>query len=154
MTPKVSWVDGSSSARPRRDLETSEVNIKEPQVLHGVTTGVSPWFGRGLRPANLARECDLRFDSIRIGLTPEVGGPSSRPNHGLTPVVTNLGFRSYGWSPTRFTTVIWRAAPSVLVAEFDRPMTNDQKRNAPGSCDSEAFPGQGAPNFVLRPEKA
>jgi hypothetical protein len=49
-----------------------------------MTTDVSPWFGRGT--SNLARECDPPASGI--GLTPEVGGRSSRPNHALACVAT------------------------------------------------------------------
>ncbi len=51
---------------------------------HPVTTGVSPWFGRGT--TSLARQCDP--PSPRIGLRPEVGG--------LRPVRT---MHSRAWSP-------------------------------------------------------
>ena len=57
--------------------------FNEPGAAVNVTTFVRTWFGRGT--SNLARQCDLRR---RIGLTPEVGGRSSRPNHALTCVVT------------------------------------------------------------------
>ena len=40
----------------------------------------------GMRTSHLVRRCGLRV--ARIGLTPEVGGRSSRPNHALADVVT------------------------------------------------------------------
>src|SRR5262249_39514608 len=56
-----------------------------------VTSGVSPWFGRGRRPTNLGREPDLPI-GMWVGLTAEVGcGCAARSNHGLTPEVTNSG---------------------------------------------------------------
>src|SRR5579871_1517606 len=69
-----------------------------------VTTFVRTWFGRGT--ASLARPCDPQ--RWTIGLTPEVGGRSSRPNHVLTDVVTrwsaprSLGFRArLAWVASR-----------------------------------------------------
>ena len=48
-----------------------------------MTTVVRPWFGRAQPPTS-----HVRAIRRRIGLTPEVGGRSSRPNHALTCVVT------------------------------------------------------------------
>ena len=39
--------------------------------------------------------------ATRIGLTPEVGGRSSRPNHALTSVVTGQSFAAGGDSLSR-----------------------------------------------------
>ena len=44
-----------------------------------VTTVVRPWFGRAQPPTS-----HVSAIRVRIGLTPEVGGRSSRPNHALT----------------------------------------------------------------------
>ena len=53
-----------------------------------VTTHVSAWFGRGRRPANLARQCDP--GDLRVALTCEVTG-CARPNHARECVVTTAG---------------------------------------------------------------
>ena len=51
-----------------------------------MTTSVRAWFGRGFGPPT--SHVSAISMAPRIGLTPEVGGRSSRPNHALTDVVT------------------------------------------------------------------
>ncbi len=53
-----------------------------------VTTVERPWFGRAQPPASHVSATRVSATRARIGLTPEVGGRSSRTNHALTCVVT------------------------------------------------------------------